>query len=82
MGYVARLRTLVTPEDVGRRATLRIRLPGGGFSDIVGVLESWDNGVITVRRRDGAVTEVTANDVVASKVVPREPPPRRSGRRT
>nr|WP_106583239.1 hypothetical protein [Murinocardiopsis flavida] len=79
MGYAARLRALVTSDDVGRRVTLRVLLSGGVFSDIVGVLESWEHGVATVRRRDGTVTEVITNDIAASKVVPQEParrPPR------
>ncbi|WP_067963093.1 putative acetyltransferase [Nocardiopsis trehalosi] len=78
MGFVSRFTAEVTSADVGRRATLRVRLPEGGFRDIVGVLESWREGVILVRRRDGRVTEVTADDIVASKIVPREPPRRRS----
>lgn len=76
MGYAARLRALVTPDDVGRRVTLRVRLPDGMFSDIVGVLESWEHGIAVVRRRDETVTEVITNDIAASKVVPQEPPRR------
>ncbi|MFC3997164.1 hypothetical protein ACFOVU_14620 [Nocardiopsis sediminis] len=79
MGYVSRFVTEVTPGDVGRRATLRVRVPDGRFRDIVGVLESWQDGVIRVRRRNGGVTEVTADDIVASKIVPQEPPRRRAG---
>ncbi|MFC7326813.1 hypothetical protein [Marinactinospora rubrisoli] len=77
MGYVARLADSVTPQDVGRRVTLRNRLPDGRFRDIVGVLVSWENGVLRVRRRDGSVGEVAARDVVASRVVPQHPPRRR-----
>ncbi|WP_312885568.1 putative acetyltransferase [Lipingzhangella halophila] len=78
MGYVARLSTEVTPDHVGRRATLRVQLPDGRFRDIVGVLESWRDGVITVRKRDNSVADVTANDVVASRIVPQHPPRRRT----
>nr|WP_246422206.1 hypothetical protein [Nocardiopsis mwathae] len=58
---------------------MRIQLPDGRFRDIVGVLESWQNGLISVRRRDGTVTEVIADDVVGSRIVPQQPPPRRGG---
>ncbi|ASU82674.1 hypothetical protein CDO52_07625 [Nocardiopsis gilva YIM 90087] len=77
MGFVSRFTTEVTPDDLGRRATLRIQLPDGRFRDIVGVLESWQNRVIKVRRRDGSVIEVIADDVVGSKIIPQKPPPRR-----
>ncbi|RCV48326.1 hypothetical protein DEF23_25170 [Marinitenerispora sediminis] len=77
MGYVARLANTVTPQDVGRRVTLRNRLPDGRFRDIVGVLESWEDGVIRVRRRDGETAAVEARDVVASRIVPQHPPRRR-----
>ena len=70
----------ITPEDVGRRVSVRISLPGGGFSDIVGVVESWADGVITVRRRDGSAAEVEESSVAASRVVPPVPPRRRDGR--
>ncbi|WP_150239352.1 putative acetyltransferase [Nocardiopsis quinghaiensis] len=70
----------ISPEDVGRRVSVRIRLPEGGFTDIVGVVESWDDGVLTVRRRDGSVAEVGESTVAASRVVPPVPPRRRGGR--
>ncbi|MUL39814.1 hypothetical protein FZ103_01235 [Streptomonospora sp. PA3] len=79
MGFAPRLRAEATPEDIGRRATVRLRLPGGGFRDIVGVLESWQDGLIRIRRRDGTVTEVTADDVAGSRIVPQQPPTRRRG---
>ncbi|CAM3934361.1 hypothetical protein GCM10009799_40280 [Nocardiopsis rhodophaea] len=77
MGFVSRFTTEVTPDDLGRRATLRIQLPDGRFRDIVGVLEAWQNGVIMVRRRDGSVIEVIADDVVGSRIIPQQPPRRR-----
>ncbi|WP_159945577.1 MULTISPECIES: hypothetical protein [unclassified Nocardiopsis] len=70
----------ITPRDTGRRVSLRIRLPEGGFTDIVGVVESWDDGVLTVRRRDGSAVEVAEATVAASRVVPPVPPRRRGGR--
>ncbi|HLU70909.1 MAG TPA: hypothetical protein VKZ82_01910 [Nonomuraea sp.] len=77
MAHVARFFNEVTPDDLGRRATLRLRLPDGRFRDIVGVLEWWRDGVIGVRRRDGELAEVAAADVVAGRLVPQHPPKRR-----
>jgi len=54
--------------------TVRRRVPEG-FRDVVGVLESWQDGVLTVRRRDGTLVEVEEAAMVAAKVVP--DPPRR-----
>jgi hypothetical protein len=68
----------VSPSDVGRRVTVRRRDPEG-FRDAVGVLESWRDGVLAVRRRDGTLTEIREETVVAAKVVP--PAPEVPGRR-
>ena len=68
----------ITREDVGSRVSIRIRLPEGGFTDIVGVLESWADGVLTVRRRDGRGARIEESSVAASRVVPGLPP-RRGG---
>ncbi|MDE3721172.1 hypothetical protein PWG71_07205 [Nocardiopsis sp. N85] len=68
----------ITREDIGGRVSIRIHLPEGGFTDIVGVLESWDEGVLAVRRRDGREARVTESSIVASRVVP-DVPPRRGG---
>ena len=62
-------RVAVTPGDVGSRVTLRRAVPGG-VSDVVGVLESWASGVLSVRRRDGSLVEVPEGDLVAARVVP------------
>lgn len=78
MGYFARLEHSLTPQDVGRRATVRSRLPDGRFRDIVGVLESWQDGVLVLRRRDGSTAQVCEADVVASRIVPQHPPRRRA----
>ncbi|MBA9003837.1 putative acetyltransferase [Thermomonospora cellulosilytica] len=75
--FAARLVVSVSEADVGRRVSLRRRLPSGQYSDVVGVLESWENGVLTVRRRTGELVEVPRDVVVAGKVVPPPPPPRR-----
>ena len=76
MRYAARV--LVGCEDIGRRVTVRFRLAEGGFSDVVGVLETCDEATFGVRDRSGALRRVTRTEVVAAKVVP--PPPDRRRR--
>ncbi|MCY9785739.1 hypothetical protein KIK06_17775 [Nocardiopsis sp. EMB25] len=70
----------ITRDDVGKRVSVRIHLPDQGFTDIVGVVESWTDGVLTLRRRDDSVVEVAESDIAASRVVPPVPPRRRDGR--
>ncbi|WP_017585289.1 putative acetyltransferase [Nocardiopsis ganjiahuensis] len=70
----------IVPDDLGSRVSVRIALPDGGFTDIVGVVESWAEGVLTLRRRDDSTVEVAEADIVASRVVPPVPPRRRGGR--
>jgi hypothetical protein len=67
----------ITPDDVGRRVSVRRRVPEG-FRDAVGILVSWGDGVLTVRKRDGSLVEIAEDSLVAGKVVPppREPPRR------
>ncbi|WP_084957419.1 hypothetical protein [Thermoactinospora rubra] len=67
-----RLVVAITPADVGSRVTTRRRVPGG-FSDAVGVLESWEGDVLRVRKRDGTLVEITRDTLVAAKVVPPRP---------
>lgn len=62
--------TSVAPSDVGSRVSLRRSVPDGKFTDVVGVLEGWSDGVIRVRRRDGSLVEFGADTLVAGKVVP------------
>ncbi|GAB3688977.1 putative acetyltransferase [Nocardiopsis oceani] len=69
----------IVPEDLGKRVTVRISLPEGAFTDIIGVVESWADGVLSLRRRDNSTVEVAEADIVASRVVP-PVPPRRRGR--
>ncbi|WP_242885417.1 putative acetyltransferase [Actinomadura litoris] len=79
--FAARLVVSISGADVGQRVSLRRRLPTGEYSDVVGVLESWADGLLTVRRRTGELVEVPESTVVAGKVVPPQPPPRRRPRR-
>ncbi|MGI5273612.1 hypothetical protein ACQEUU_31030 [Nonomuraea sp. CA-218870] len=58
---------------MGSRVTTRRRVPGG-FRDAVGVLESWADGVLRVRKRDGTVVEIPEETLVAGRVVPVAPP--------
>jgi hypothetical protein len=78
--FAARLVVSITPADVGQRISLRRRLPTGEYSDVVGVLESWSGQVLQVRRRTGEMVEVPEEIMVAAKVVPLRPPPRRRPR--
>ncbi|WP_219470626.1 putative acetyltransferase [Nonomuraea rhizosphaerae] len=74
----ARLVVKVTSADIGARITTRRRVPEG-FRDAVGILESWDDGVLKVRKRDGTLVEISEESLVAAKAVPAAPP--RPGRK-
>ncbi|MET7328730.1 hypothetical protein [Nonomuraea sp. NPDC005650] len=69
----ARLIIAITSQDIGARITTRRRVPGG-FRDAVGILVSWENGLLKVRKRDGTVVEIQEETLVAAKVVPAAPP--------
>ncbi|MEU5993220.1 hypothetical protein ABZ806_29985 [Spirillospora sp. NPDC047418] len=79
--FAARLVVSISAADVGQRISLRRRLPTGEYSDVVGVLESWSDQTLVVRRRTGELVEVPEGIMVAAKVVPPQPPPRRRPRR-
>ncbi|MFI5753687.1 GNAT family N-acetyltransferase [Streptomyces sp. NPDC051569] len=71
----------LTRADVGKRVSVR-QLVGGGagtekFTDTVGVLTSWDNGVLLITRRTGERVGVPEAALVAGKVVPAAPARRR-----
>lgn len=70
-----RYRVDVGPGDSGVRVTVRRRLPEGGYGDVLGMLVSWTDDVLTVERRDGTSVTIAAADVVAAKKIP--PPPAR-----
>ncbi|MEV4017028.1 hypothetical protein AB0J35_41700 [Nonomuraea angiospora] len=69
----ARLIIAITSQDIGARITTRRRVPGG-FRDAVGILVSWENGLLKIRKRDGSVVEIPEGTLVAAKVVPAAPP--------
>ncbi|MFF8725142.1 GNAT family N-acetyltransferase [Streptomyces sp. NPDC015171] len=76
-----RLEVRITPSDVGKRVSVRrLGEPGAGaekFTDTVGVLTSWDSGVLMITRRDGECVRIPQSTLVAGKVVPAAPARRR-----
>jgi ribosomal protein S18 acetylase RimI-like enzyme len=50
---------------------------GEKFTDTVGVLTSWDDGVLLVTRKDGETVRIAESSLVAGKVVPAAPARRR-----
>ncbi len=72
--YVVR----ITLADVGARVVIRRRIAGPvPLTDVIGTLQSWTAGVLTVVDANGEVTSVTEGDLVAAKVVPPRPDRRR-----
>ncbi|MFJ1651560.1 GNAT family N-acetyltransferase [Streptomyces sp. NPDC088337] len=76
-----RLEVRITAADVGKRVSIR-RLsepgaPGEKFTDTVGVLTSWDHGVLLITRKSGETVQVAESSLVAGKVVPAAPARRR-----
>lgn len=68
------------PHCVGQRVVVRRVLPGetgptGGpaFSDLLGVMESWGDGVTTVRAESGEVATIPLAEIVSGKPVPPRP---------
>ncbi|MER6911499.1 GNAT family N-acetyltransferase [Streptomyces sp. NPDC000594] len=76
-----RLEVRITAHDVGKRVSIRrLTAPGGEgerFTDTVGVLTSWDNGVLLITRKSGETVPVAEASLVAGKVVPPAPARRR-----
>lgn len=76
-----RLEVRISPADVGKRVSVR-RLdeagaPGAKFTDTVGVLTSWDDGVLSITRRGGESVRISESSLIAGKVVPSAPARRR-----
>lgn len=74
----------LTAADVGRRVLVRYALPPdeqARWTDVLGHLQTWADGVLTVRRADGSTVEVPEAALAAGKVVP-PAPGRRRGRPT
>lgn len=72
-----RLEVRITQADVGKRVSVRRRCEGGaegaGFTDTVGVLTSWDAGVLWITPRSGQGVHIAESTLVAGKVVPPAP---------
>ncbi|MEU5379224.1 GNAT family N-acetyltransferase [Streptomyces sp. NPDC005968] len=73
-----RLEVRITAADVGKRVSVRRwrehAAEGERFTDTVGVLTSWDDGVLMITRRDGQSVRIAESSLVAGKVVPAAPP--------
>jgi hypothetical protein len=68
---------------VGQRVVIRRVLPGetgptGGpaFTDVLGVMESWDGTLTTVLTRSGETVAIEIALIVAGKTIPPPPAPR------
>ena len=77
----ARLSVTITPDDVGSRVTVRARHhgPGAAAVDVVGRLDAWEAGRLTITRRDGQQRVVAEADLLAARKIPAMSP--RRGRR-
>ncbi|WP_240136643.1 GNAT family N-acetyltransferase [Streptomyces sp. MUM 178J] len=76
-----RLEVRITPSDVGKRVSIR-RLTGSEaegerFTDTIGVLTSWNEGVLVITQRTGDSVHIPESSLVAAKVVPAAPARRR-----
>jgi N-acetylglutamate synthase len=73
----------ITPSDVGKRVSVRRVVEVVDerplLGDVVGVLTSWDGGVLTITRRTGQIVRVSEESLVAGKTVPRAPARTRGG---
>ncbi|MFE5603789.1 GNAT family N-acetyltransferase [Streptomyces coelicoflavus] len=76
-----RLEVRITTADVGKRVSVRrlsdTGVAGERFTDTVGVLTSWTDGVLLITRKSGESVRVAESDLVAGKVVPAAPARRR-----
>ncbi|WP_411102048.1 GNAT family N-acetyltransferase [Streptomyces sp. cmx-4-9] len=75
------LEVRITPADVGKRVSVR-RVETGlsgspEFTDTVGVLTSWTQGVLLITRKGGESVRIAESALVAGKVVPAAPARRR-----
>ncbi|MFF8917554.1 GNAT family N-acetyltransferase [Streptomyces sp. NPDC015032] len=75
------LEVRITPADVGKRVSVRRMSEHGSqgakFTDTIGVLTSWDNGVLSITTKSGDSVRITESTLVAGKVVPAAPARRR-----
>ncbi|MFF4390095.1 GNAT family N-acetyltransferase [Streptomyces sp. NPDC001552] len=75
------LEVRITPADVGKRVSVRrVEAVVSGspeFTDTVGVLTSWDQGVLLITKKDGQTVRISESSLVAGKIVPPAPARRR-----
>lgn len=76
-----RFEVRITAADVGKRVSVRRwdehAAESEKFTDTVGLLTSWDGGVLLITRRDGESVRIEESSLVAAKVVPAAPVRRR-----
>ncbi|MEU5044607.1 GNAT family N-acetyltransferase [Streptomyces griseorubiginosus] len=76
-----RLVVRISAADVGKRVSVRCldetAVTHEKFTDTVGVLTSWDAGVLMITKRDGERVRIPESALVAGKVVPAAPARRR-----
>ncbi|WNI29454.1 GNAT family N-acetyltransferase [Streptomyces sp. ITFR-6] len=76
-----RLEIRITPADVGKRVSVRRLLEDGPngpkFTDTVGVLTSWNDGVLSVTSKSGESVRIAESALVAGKTIAAAPPRRR-----
>lgn len=67
----------IDASHIGRRVVIRSLLrgekgPSGGplMTDVVGYLREYGEGVAVVERRDGSLTRLAIDDIVAAKPLP------------
>ncbi|MFF4904711.1 GNAT family N-acetyltransferase [Streptomyces sp. NPDC001260] len=76
-----RIEVRITAADVGKRVSVRrLSDPGDSvekFTDTVGVLTSWDDGVLLITTKGGESVRIPESSLVAGKVVPAAPARRR-----
>ncbi|WP_329220755.1 GNAT family N-acetyltransferase [Streptomyces sp. NBC_01485] len=81
ISHAGRLEVRIAASDVGKRVSVRCLtgpgVTGGKFTDTVGVLTSWDDGVLVITRKSGESVRVDESSLVAGKVVPAAPARRR-----
>ena len=75
----AHLQVRITPADIGKRVTIRSRIPAApgapGHTDTLGYLRSWADRTLVVERSNGARVELAESDIVAARTL--GPPPQR-----
>ncbi|MGW2179510.1 GNAT family N-acetyltransferase [Streptomyces sp. NPDC001732] len=75
------LKVRITPNDVGKRVSVRrvceAGPQGAKFTDTVGVLTSWTDGVLSITQKSGESVRIEESVLVAGKVVPAAPARRR-----